>query len=132
MVLLQRFPTYLRKGVGFAERHGDFVPCILCSAIGNVTGGYLSTLDDGAIRNAHRARWTRRSESGGGRILILAMARCAPHGDVVLASLGSACGIMLPPAWASRLTRPREAGVVSGVMNTSGQSVDFCARAVWT
>lgn len=130
------FPTYLRKGVGFAESDMAIFASLpfLCGAIGNITGGFLSDwLTTRYGLRIGRCGLGAVSLAAGG-FLILAMALVRDRtAIVVLASLGfGVMDIMLPAAWAICVELGRaNAGVVSGVMNTSGQLGGFLCTVLF-
>jgi ACS family glucarate transporter-like MFS transporter len=124
------FPTYLERGAGFTEKEmGIFsaLPFLLGTA-GNVAGGFASD------------RLTKRFGRRVGRnalacaslttsaLLIVGMALAHNKGAIViLSSLGfGVLDLMLPATWALCIdVGGKRAGVVTGIMNTSGQFGGF-------
>jgi ACS family glucarate transporter-like MFS transporter len=127
------FPTYLVKGLGFSDREmGMFASLpFLLGTLGSMVGGLLS---DRMVKR-YGLKIGRRAvgcASLGTSALLLVMMTVVHdrHAIVALATLGfGVIDVMLPVAWAVCLDiGKKNAGVVTGTMNTAGQLGGFvCA-----
>ncbi len=130
------YPTYLVRGAGFTEAEMGLFATLpfLLGAAGNLVGGFLS---DRLVR-----RWglrVGRRVLGAGSLALtaaLVLGTALATGKtavIVLTTLGfGIMDLMLPAAWAVCLdVGARYAGVVTGVMNTSGQFGGFICTVLF-
>jgi MFS transporter, ACS family, glucarate transporter len=124
------FPIYLVRGVGFSVAEMGIFSSFpfLLGVLGNVTGGFASD----RLVNRYGLRIGRKLLACTtlvlSSLLLLGMSMSRNKNViVVLSTLGfGIMDLMLPAAWAVCLDVGRQyAGVVTGIMNTSGQFSGF-------